>query len=476
MLSPGDETPAVTDTGIAVPIIQPPSEPPRSPSPDIRVSWIYQLRKSDLAVELIKFRLDPSGTVDEMRKRLIGFFREGLPAPPTGPSSPPPLTTSYATPFPFVSSRFPSTTTTIAPPTVTIAGNLPTAVSTLSSPFVTITPAVNRPILSSWQPPAYPETTRFLEPTTLPASSIPPYISPLKLYHWNLKFSGEEDPAAFLEQLEERIIAENIIPERILPQMPELLHGRAALWFRNNRSKWRTWQDFASAFKSYYFPLNWHADLIIEINRRLHRPDESVLSYITDMQTLMRRHGEITLQQQLNWLYQNLLPEYRMQLRTYQFTDVEQFVKAAREYELLSQEIENAKRASKPVNYYHPNTAPLPPKTTPRRQNLPTQQHNVRVVPAVRQEFRASPPVAVARCQQPTGSLHPLPTPSNRITLSTRPEASQPLCWRCGEYGHFRNQCKGPSKLFCSRCLKANIMTKDCTCSQPPGNARRTVE
>lgn len=31
-----------------------------SPSPDVRVSWIYQLRKDDLEAELVKLHLDPT--------------------------------------------------------------------------------------------------------------------------------------------------------------------------------------------------------------------------------------------------------------------------------------------------------------------------------------------------------------------------------------------------------------------------------
>lgn len=97
--------------------------------------------------------------------------------------------------------------------------------------------------------------------------------------------------------------------------MPEILQGEAALWFRNNRTMWRIWEDFTTDFKTFYFPVNYQVDLEAEISRRLQRPLESIPSYITDMQILMRRHGHMTKDQQLPWLFRNLLPEYRLQLR-----------------------------------------------------------------------------------------------------------------------------------------------------------------
>lgn len=43
-------------------------------------------------------------------------------------------------------------------------------------------------------------------------------------------------------------------------------------------------------------------------------------------------------------------------------------------------------------------------------------------------------------------------------------------CWRCGEFGHLRTQCRNPGLLFCSRCQRQGRLSRDCPCpgGRPP--------
>ena len=50
-------------------------------SSDLRVSWIYFLKKEDLTAELTKFGLDTSGTMDILRKRLSTYIKSGKASP-----------------------------------------------------------------------------------------------------------------------------------------------------------------------------------------------------------------------------------------------------------------------------------------------------------------------------------------------------------------------------------------------------------
>jgi hypothetical protein len=69
------------------------------------------------------------------------------------------------------------------------------------------------------------------------------------------------------------------------------------------------------------------------------------------------------------------------------------------------------------------------------------------------------------------------PTPPERDTASktsatastSGQQSSTPLCLRCGQTGHFRRECTGSVKIFCSRCRKDGVMSKDCPCQS--GNA-----
>lgn len=51
---------------------------------------------------------------------------------------------------------------------------------------------------------------------------------------------------------------------------------------------------------------------------------------------------------------------------------------------------------------------------------------------------------------------------------STRPPYNPTeVCWRCGQRGHFKTQCRGKFKLFCSRCGKDGVYSRDCRCPRP---------
>ncbi|XP_067621585.1 uncharacterized protein [Eurosta solidaginis] len=39
-------------------------------------------------------------------------------------------------------------------------------------------------------------------------------------------------------------------------------------------------------------------------------------------------------------------------------------------------------------------------------------------------------------------------------------------CWRCKELGHMRHQCRKARRLFCSRCGRDNVLSRDCWCDK----------
>ncbi|KAJ8967491.1 hypothetical protein NQ314_002806 [Rhamnusium bicolor] len=67
---------------------------------------------------------------------------------------------------------------------------------------------------------------------------------------------------------------------------------------------------FTRDFRTFYFPVNYLEDLEADISRRLQKPDKPTTNYLTDLQTLVRRHGDFNPEQELRWLYRNLLPDY----------------------------------------------------------------------------------------------------------------------------------------------------------------------
>lgn len=222
--------------------------------------------------------------------------------------------------------------------------------------------------------------------------------------------------------------------------------------------------------------LLYQVDLMVEIMNRMQRPSESVTKYITDMQTLMRLHGDLSVQEQLTWLFRNLLPEYRLHLFQCNFDDISSFVKATRELEFLMQEVKVAQEQehTEEQTYSSASRTDFSRHSSSKRSSSPVETV---CNPSIEQNNHTPPPVKIPKVQQSstnqTNKSNLFPTSRNHFTPSTsRTEASKTLCWRCGKQGHFRYECKGPKKLFCSRCLKTNIMSKDCPCNQQISNTK----
>ncbi|XP_018578275.1 uncharacterized protein LOC108916491 [Anoplophora glabripennis] len=272
-------------------------EPGSSDLTDFRLSWIYKLREEQLDMELEKFRLDVSGTVEEKKKRLVRFIKDGCASPQPRHTAP-----AFVVPPP--------------PPLVvpTTAGG--PLVSNLSAPL-SISTVCER------------------------------------VRKWNLHFNGRTDPVEFLEKLCEFQEHSDIPTSAVLPALYEIFQGNALAWYRNNRNLWNCWDDFIGDFKQFYLPANYESFLEEQIFQRRQKVGESGRDYLVSLQTLLRRHGGFSSDRALQRLYGNLLPEYRQYIRQSEIQSPRDLIRQVEEYEALQREIA-ANRPAKP-------TAPSPP-------------------------------------------------------------------------------------------------------------------
>lgn len=449
-------------------------------------AWVYTLKKPEMNQQLEKFGLSTAGNMNEKRARLVQFLREGL-IPPSlpvtmvssdpdrlvnPPDRPPtipvatrgpngagsPLIYTTASNFSVSTPLTVATSVSTHPVMSTITQALPTVTcTTVSHPAmprgIPITQNVSHPKPPvpygphsythyavppiPWQQPldyagveTYPDLAGQND-KVFPAATTPtaPLYLP-RIHQWNISFDGTEDPAAFLERLEELCSSLQVSPDIILHQLPELFKGEAALWCRNNKRFWVNWKAFTEDFRIHYFPINYQVDLEAEIARRTQRPQEPTSTYVTEMQTLLRRHGGFTITQELTWLYRNLLPEYRQQVRRTDFHDIQTFTRAIREFERLLAELQHRSLST--------TITPPTNRSTNTRRNAPFSGASCNT------NFRnnAQP---VAQPERPTSEV--------RIQ-----------CWRCGKPGHVRSECRSTPRIFCSRCGKNDVMSRDCTC------------
>jgi hypothetical protein len=236
---------------------------------------VYKLHKEALVTMLSGFGLDAIGTVEELRRRVVKFFRDR----------------ATDTPVPPVQTSTPSVLVPLSGPT-----------------------------------------------TSVPVSTPERSSRPVRVQDWRVTFNDKGDPIAFLERIEELCESDGVDADQLLPHLPRLLQGEAAAWFRNNRQRWCDWKGFVTDFRLFYFPVNYQEDLEVEISRRLQRPTEPVTTDLTELQILLRRHGNLRPEQQLSWMYRNLLPEYRLHLKRPELTDAATLLRSVRELEALLRE------------------------------------------------------------------------------------------------------------------------------------------
>lgn len=360
----------------------------KSPSEeDSRIGWIHTLNKEQLRFEMQRYDLNIEGNVEELRKRFVKFWKEGIPRPTTlpvevvrdepymsvagsveyqiGASHNRPVTEA------FVEARG-DTVRHDAIPQMTNAYELDRVKEILGVAPNTSFEAVCRKLteLSFKGPtPHNPELTlplRVPECITHPTSGGMQYDAPLRpgaldrrfrqaagspvsqrettshgeissicnvVRKWNIRFDGRRDPISFLERLEELMEAYDVDRVDLLKALPELLHSTALLWYRNGKDSWRTYEDFRGSFELQFLPPEYRRNLDEEIRRRTQGDNEAFRNFVVALTTLMRRRGGLSVQQRLDIIYSNMRPDYKMTMRRQDFYSLEDMLRQAEHVE-----------------------------------------------------------------------------------------------------------------------------------------------
>jgi Retrotransposon gag protein. len=332
---------------------------------DPRVGWIYKLNKEALTAELKRFNLETGGTVEEMRRRITRFLRNGAPVARSAPSEP-----------------------------------------TISIPEV-------------------------------------PRISAFELLNQirklNIVFDGKTDPISFLERLEQVQSEYEITDAQLLKTLPGVLQGKAYQWYMNYKHNWSTCDDFVQDFKTFFYPSDYRDNLEEMISSKYQAKQETARNFILEMQTMIRRHGGFSAEREVTCIYKRLRAEYRQYIRRTQVETISDLVQQTYEYEQLQKDLDKENKTRKV-------TEPV------RNAGIADSQPNRTIRPNSRPNYETN----------------------NRSQTIPRQDANT-ICWRCGATGHTRFTCRGPFRLFCSRCGREGVQTRHCRCVNQshatPGNA-----
>ncbi|KAL7293532.1 hypothetical protein TKK_0012975 [Trichogramma kaykai] len=136
---------------------------------------------------------------------------------------------------------------------------------------------------------------------------------------WKIQFDGfgQMSVESFIERIEECKILAGLNETDLLPALSETLTGTAAKWYRCNRHRFQTWNEFCMmARKTFGMDQFTHQQLLEQIKKRTQGKGERVIEYIICMQsTLSKLRPELDTKTQLDYLHGGMLPELQKMVR-----------------------------------------------------------------------------------------------------------------------------------------------------------------
>lgn len=465
---------------------------PRTPITDPTTGWIYGMNKEALITEMQAFGLSTSGNVETLRRRFCKFWRD---------SAAPLPRTEYTTGLGGEATGWSDTgeqrTTALQHLTnesvnvreiLRLSPNSDTAavrrvLTSLVSRAADPSPNVwsvprsedlalqyrdsTRVTYSTWAPRV--SSTMVTAPTpfvrtgtTFPNSfaSNLPYTTAAppetrnsrdcaaicqSIRKWNLKFDGKKDPVSFVERLDEMMEAYGVPEDEVVKALPELLSGFALLWYRNTKESLVDYQAFRQQFELQFFPPGYHRNLDEEVRARTQGEHESFRDFVIAITTLLRRSGSLSRHSQLDLIYKNMKPEYKIMVRRQDCVTLTDLIERAEDYEAYIRDKISFRPPPPPAMALVAETAYVG-----RKRHDPSHNHaTVDGIPAPHWTRQGSSPGSPGKKANTTKSVvtgagGARSDNQRPLTVSSRGPKGSITCWNCRMAGHISRDCRQP--------------------------------
>lgn len=282
--------------------------------------------------------------------------------------------------------------------------------------------ALNISVIQERTSPHTSQQAEFRHSST-PVNNSTTSVKPVPVYTWGIKFNGSGSVNAFLERVEELMIARNGDKRQVFASALDLFEGQALKWHRNNRKQLQDWEHLVQQLRNEFQPLNYNEKLFAEIKQRTQGTYESVGAYLDNMESLFSRLTcSVTAAAKLKVMLDNLQPFYQSQLALVDINSADHLRKLCKQLEARKEAVQNFAPAPRRQKHLEPDLAYFETTET-----------------GLGDEKIAG------------------------VSISGR------KCFNCGNQTHFAQNCPKPRTRKCYRCGEMGVTIR--TCSKCSGNA-----
>lgn len=305
--------------------------------------------------------------------------------------------------------------------------------------------------------------------------------------NWKLTFPGtEKDPEQFLLILKDRLSSSGIDRNQYIPYLSNVFEGPYRAWYILNKGRWKTWKEFAHAFRYQWGVKKQDGDLFLEVRDLKSEKGESLAEFTCRARLIFERmQRPPPFRDQLKQILVKFNPRLIFEVLNLPIYDYDQFLHYINERSYLYRRSLDASKEprgkSTKAEFRHlqeelgenqdsestrqSDSDEKPPQLrqiSQNKNNASRQQGNSKEKSKTltRQRLEGN----LARFENNKPKQNQTKEPLKKVVL----DPNKMFCYNCGQTKHTARFCTADRQVVCFICKKIGHVNKDC--NQASGN------